>query len=251
MTQRLSPAEDAKARETSSALVWLPRIVDLPSVPRTEVVPLDRMVAMGWIEGEGANPVSFFKAVAGAAAKIGYPVFVRTDFASAKHSGPKAYRADDAAEIPDVVLQTIEDSEMKCFPVGTYRAILVREFLDLDAPFEAFSGHPIAREWRFFTKGGKVACRHFYWPEGAIQFSRGTAEPPSWRGALAILRSPNEVPFPDLDKITEEVVRRLPEADWSVDFARGRDGKWWLIDLAVAAVSWHPKDCPEMAGVPA
>lgn len=46
----------------------------------------------------------------------------------------------------------------------------------------------------------------------------------------------------------------LPAADavasqdraWSVDFARDETGDWWLIDMAVAADSWHP-DCEQEA----
>ena len=40
---------------------------------------------------------------------------------------------------------------------------------------------------------------------------------------------------------------------WSIDFARTRDGLWWLIDMAAGDQSWHPESCPTLParGVPA
>jgi len=35
-------------------------------------------------------------------------------------------------------------------------------------------------------------------------------------------------------------VRAVGKGSWSVDFALDANGKWWLIDMALAADSWHP-----------
>jgi hypothetical protein len=40
-----------------------------------------------------------------------------------------------------------------------------------------------------------------------------------------------------------KVSAELPGA-WSVDFALGENGIWYLIDMALAKDSWHPADCP-------
>lgn len=41
-------------------------------------------------------------------------------------------------------------------------------------------------------------------------------------------------------RLAEKVAKRF-EGYWSVDFARLRDGRWVLIDMALGEVSWHPK----------
>jgi len=37
---------------------------------------------------------------------------------------------------------------------------------------------------------------------------------------------------------------KVCDGRWSVDFARDRSGKWWLIDMALMAASWHWPGCP-------
>ena len=39
------------------------------------------------------------------------------------------------------------------------------------------------------------------------------------------------------------VIDSISEDYWSVDFALGRDGKWYLIDMAAGEVSGHHPDC--------
>jgi hypothetical protein len=35
----------------------------------------------------------------------------------------------------------------------------------------------------------------------------------------------------------------MGQLKWSIDFARDKDGKTWLLDMATAANSYHAKDC--------
>jgi len=35
--------------------------------------------------------------------------------------------------------------------------------------------------------------------------------------------------------------RAMEQHAWSVDFARDTDGKWWVIDMALASHSWWPE----------
>ena len=37
------------------------------------------------------------------------------------------------------------------------------------------------------------------------------------------------------------MVARAIEGFWSVDFCKGADGQWYLIDMATGANSWHPE----------
>ena len=39
-----------------------------------------------------------------------------------------------------------------------------------------------------------------------------------------------------------ELVGSLMEGYWSVDFAQGADGQWYLIDMAEGDLSWQPKE---------
>lgn len=174
--------------------------------------------------------------------RLGYPVFLRTDLSSAKHEGPDAYKVEGPDDWPSRVWRTIEDNAMKdLWP----SAFLVREWLDLEAPFVAFGGHPIANEWRVFASGDRVHCHHFYWPEEAISYFPGE-EPEHWQEQLREM-SYRVMPY-SLRVKAKTAAQLCPEGKaWSVDFAKDKAGDWWLIDMAEAKASWHPDDCPNEA----
>jgi D-alanine-D-alanine ligase-like ATP-grasp enzyme len=44
-----------------------------------------------------------------------------------------------------------------------------------------------------------------------------------------------------LSAMALKAVQAIGEHCWSVDFAQDEAGKWWLIDMARAESSWHPK----------
>lgn len=229
-----------------SALHWLPRIteVGLP-VPPTEIVPYCHIMALAIFDGEQSS--DFDSAVSGvvsALGKIGLPAFIRTDLTSAKHSGPKAYKIENIDLVHHHVAETIEDSELKMgFGPDEPRAFLVREFLELEATFTAFHGLPISREWRLFASPGGVTCRHPYWPEETLD---GHTAPvvQNWRELLAEMHvMPEEMP--ELEAMAVLAARACGGKSWSVDFCRDTDGKWWLLDMAPAEVSYHWPGCPE------
>lgn len=258
--------------DLNSAAYWLPRVTaaGLP-VPRTLAVPYDhgRLVASLCGEGDYRAPVAD---VAKAARRIGLPVFVRGEHCSAKHQGPRAYRWDGASEddLARILHLIAEDTETKLFfhPDPANASFLVREWLDLKASFAAFGhtwgfkgrvGHPIAREWRLFAfNNGAIACAHPYWDPDAFDLDnqkpwgshpesgRPMDGPKGWRDALADLEQPlplrEAAPLHGMAALAAKV---CPEGDaWSVDFAKDRAGKWWLIDMALAAQSHHRAGCP-------
>ena len=168
--------------DKTSACFWFPRIRDAGlTVPRTEIVPYDHARSIMTFEGNDnyCMPIEIKEA----AERIGYPVFIRTDQASAKHNGPHAFKAENLERLIRCFWMTVEDSELKLWLSATMSAIMVREWLDLDAPFEAFGGLAISREWRFFANEHQVFCHHFYWPAEAIEFY-GRKEPDDWRHVL-------------------------------------------------------------------
>src|SRR3972149_6483950 len=113
------------------------------------------------------------------------------------------------------------------------QAFMIREFINLDAPFIAFGGHPIAREWRYFTYNNEDLCKHFYWPESAIKFYteeyHSGREPDNWKQLLTDLNTP----IPNLD---QEAISTALSCDdhnfWSIDFAQDADVDATLQQIA-------------------
>lgn len=231
----------------NSALIWYPKTKDIYPTPKTILVPYEHSRCVSLMEkeqDEDASNVTHWNAtvsaVGDAAQEIGYPVFIRTDLASAKHSGPPAYKANSAADIVAVFAATVEDSEMKLWTARPPQAIMVREFLHLHHMFTAFRGLPIAREWRFFADSRHVICAHPYWPAGALE---GHVATKRWREQLKQI---SELPgnYSELCAKAMEAAAACGDDAWSVDFALDRDGKWWLIDMARMEDSWHWPGCP-------
>ena len=227
----------------NSALEWLPKITyDGLPVPRTEIVLYNHRDIVNMLEGRKSETYDkLIKQIGETANYIGYPSFVRTDLASAKHDGEKSYLIRRAEDVVNVICKTVEDNELK-FWMGDEipKAFLVREFLKLDAPFKAFGGLPISREWRYFANENGVICYHPYWPEDAIEFYGENKEPDNWKEMLAELHK--EKNADTLEKMAIQAAK-VCGGNCSVDFAMDETGKWWLIDMAQANRSWHWPNC--------
>lgn len=238
--RRQLEARRAKGPDPNSALIWFPAIeaAGLP-VPRTMFV--DYEPSSLWPICDGQEPLADFPlaTLKETAAQMGYPLFVRTDLSSAKHDGPKSYRADSEADLLRCIGRTFEDNAMKDIASST-RCWMFRELLNISYSFTGFGGLPIGKEWRFFADQDGVKCHHFYWPEQA--FERGFGVPDDWRERLAVLSvEPDDDTLATLSAMVLKAVQAIGENCWSVDFAQDETGKWWLIDMARAESSWHPK----------
>ena len=235
----------------NSATYWLPRLQSDEAialhVPRSVIVPYDHHAMICAMEGgdEYAQWDSVVQSVRDAARSIGWPVFVRSCLASAKHDGPNSYKASDVSEVARVLSHTAEDNELKFMFEGGPAAFVVRQFLQLEASFVAFHGLPIAREWRFFASHSAIICTHPYWPEDTIRFYRGHKGPRGWKSQLADLHEqPQASEWVMLEALAINAAALCDVAPaWSVDFAKDTGGKWWLIDMAVMERSWHWPDC--------
>ena len=235
----------------NSALIWLPKIeaTGLP-VPKTVTVPYEHEQIVTFLEGGGdkSNLDSLRETIALACTEIGYPCFLRTDLASAKHMGPGWYLATGPEDLNRVILRTVEDNEKKFWfesmvKGGGPQAFMVRQFLDLDHSFTAFRGLPISREWRMFAGPDGLICGHPYWPKESIEFWEGTETPRDWESRLAEHhREPDN--FKELTDMAVQAVKACGGGEWSVDFAMDKSGKWWLIDMALKEDSWHWPGCP-------
>lgn len=233
-----------KQLNPNSLLIWFPKVESL-RLPR----PRTKIVNVGWrfltelYDGKRLQPKTISELKA-AGTEMGYPLFMRTDLVSAKHS----WRDSCYVQSPDDLLSHIGalvDFEGCSFIMGPpSSAIVLREYIPLDATFAAFRGMPVARERRYFAEGGKVLCHHPYWPEEAIEEAHHSDTlPDDWKQRLAALNQETPDEIAELTGYAEAVSAVLPGA-WSVDFAYAAAGKWLLIDMALAGQSWHPDDCP-------
>lgn len=172
--------------------------------------------------------------------KLGYPLFWRTDLHSGKHDYERTCFVANRDGLKENLYSLLEVGWLANI-AGTaeHRAIVLREFLDLDSTFKAFRGLPIAAERRYFVEGGKVLCRHPYWPEEA--FTHGMTDQ-NWQELLAELNRQHDWEVALLINYATAVSAAV-RGYWSVDFARAKDGTWYLIDMARGEDSWHPDAC--------
>ena len=177
------------------------------------------------------------------------PVFLRTDQMAGKHSWDRTCYVESADVMYRHVMMLLEDNYMadmagEVLPSG----LAVREYLDLDWSFRTFGGNmPIATEVRTFLRDGIVECIHPYWPPDAIgewtmRASQHMEVPTDWRDALKRQDAKIER---DMDMIHAQALRIAAVMDgwWSCDMVLGKDGIWYLIDMAPGAASYHWPTC--------
>ena len=226
-----------------SMLYWYLQIKDLDiPQPKTTVIELRRGDVS--ITDSIRPSASLVDRVIRAATPLKAPFFLRTDLASGKHEWLATCFVPslDGKVVESHVERVIEFNLCADLLGLPFRALVVREYIPMDEAFTAFLGTPINPERRYFVKDGAVTCHHPYWIEDAIRFWHPFPEPCGWRELLkkANTETPEEV---DLLSGYALKAARVLEGSWSVDFCRGRDGTWYLIDCATAERSYHPTPC--------
>lgn len=222
-------------------LHWWPRIEGVLPAPKTEIFRLiDEQVwdIIGLLDGEPL-PTGLAECLSYAArTSVGFPLFLRTDQGSAKHDYAHSCLVAKEDDLLPHLATLIEWHMIRdLWP----QAIVFRELLELNAPFKAFDGLPIAKERRYFVDDGKVMCHHPYWPKGAIEAGRRWSKlPRRWKKMLADINLESEEEVALLTGLAEEFAEAVP-GFYSVDFAQKTDGQWVLIDAARGELSWHPQ----------
>ena len=241
--------------EPTSMLYWYPLIagLDIPQ-PKTQILPVSSKIVLKYLfaivdeSEQDYNELRpqwerYITKLESMAEGLGYPVFMRTDVFSGKHDWNRTCFVPCRADLGKHLFNLIEMTQLVDFMGLLTHAIVLREFLQLDSPFVAphFGNMPVARERRYFIRGGKVLCHHHYWIEDAVR----AASPvnPTWQQELALLNREPKAEVKLLTEYAEMVAKVLPEY-WSVDFACDAGGTWWLIDMAEGEKSWHP-ECKE------
>lgn len=235
--------------ERNSMLHWWPLVedLDLPK-PETIIVEVEHDLAMGLLEGGTEFWERYKCKIMGSATSIGYPLFMRTDYCSGKHS----YKNTCYVNRPEKLLRNlaflIEENELAGMMGLPYGAIVLRKMIGLEHRFVAFSGRlPIGAERRYFIRDGQVECHHPYWVQAAV--AEGMPVTPitytpvvGWHRHLAALNAESDEEVALLSEYAELLGERL-EGYWSLDFARDWDGAWWFIDAALGDVSFHWEGC--------
>lgn len=174
------------------------------------------------------------------AKQLGFPCFLRTDLCSGKHDWKDSCFIPDEASIPSHVEKVLE-SNVRWQMLGIEpQAFVVREFLQLQTLFNAFSGSmPINKERRYFVKDGDVLCSHPYWEVSTFNnHPARMAEGDDWKEKLEILSKRNAAEIFILDDYASRIGKAIG-GEWSIDFAQDIHGKWWMLDMALAYNSYH------------
>jgi hypothetical protein len=253
-------------------LYWWPLVHDLPvPKPRTWLVEVGHRVLVDWLDAEmgprlwqpdearrardvadeieagwaaagdwpGCDQIidargrMWWMAIQTAAQDLGAPLFLRNDLGAGKYDWRHTCYLDDIGRLRAQLANVLEAG----VSMGqACSGIALRQYIQADWRFKAFHGQmPIAPERRLFVDNGRVVCWHPYWGEEMIL----AADRRNWELELATMNLMGEDEIELLIERTEMVGERL-EGYWSVDWMRGQDGEWYLIDVALGHDSWHP-----------
>jgi hypothetical protein len=219
----------------TSMLYWWPRVEDLPiPMPKTKII-LNKG-QREWIKylDEGNLTDEEDTILMSTIYDTGLPCFMRTDLYSGKHSYLNTCHVKDSDKANQQLFNLIDKSISHDKHV---EAIVIREHLELIAPFKAFIGLPIAKERRYFAEEGRIAGHHPYWPVDAMVFNKNEPVPADWQEKLhqINIEDPGEITM--LSEYASLISQQLDGA-WSLDFAQAINGTWYFIDAAEAIQSW-------------
>ncbi len=224
--------------DKNSMLYWYPLIADLDiPQPKTVFVVVSPEYAYPLMDGNNKYDM---KKITKKAKEVGYPLFLRTDQMSGKHSWDKTCYVN-SEKVLKLNLYGVVESTLCCDVMGRpVRAFFFREYIPMDSGYTAFWGNmPVNPERRYYFENGKVLCHHPYWIEEAI--NRPSIR--NWKQSSRKMNTETDEEIKLLTKYAELVAKKF-KGFWSVDFCKAKDGRWILIDMALGKDSWHPEDCP-------
>lgn len=217
---------------------WFPILQHLTiPVPDTIFVHYPYGESALWAIGDGEEPrgwAAFISRLAAAAEEIGYPVFLRTESTSDKHSWKDTCYVAGPDDLYPHAWALVETCAIGEIPMTIWA---VRRMIPTTPVATAFHGQmPVAAERRVFAKQGEVLCHHPYWPAAALADSTVTQD------QIRELQHISDQDRTGLERMAAYISRQLPDA-FSIDFLRDSDGQWWCIDMAPAESSWHWPEC--------
>lgn len=243
---------------------WFPKLARSGvDVPRTEIVTTKVEL---WRRLDPKEHVprgyrTFIDELLDAAQRVGgLPCFLRTGHGSGKHDWMDtcflalnedeemmaAVEGRPCAENGSVMrhvqalVEWSESVDMIGLPTNVW---VVRELLPLLSTFTTYNNMPVAREYRIFIENGRRCCGHPYWPKEAVE--RGNPPDSDWEAKYEQLFSLTLSELAALERVGDIVAKMFAnDGAWSLDVAQHEDGRWFAIDMAPAAVSWHWPGCP-------
>jgi hypothetical protein len=220
---------------------WFPRLPNTVVVPQTVIIPYAGNNLLHLFDGEiPTGFVALCVEIEKAGNKLGWPLFLRTDFLSGKHNWKNSCHVPNKRCIAKRVTHLVEESAMADimgFPTDYW---IARKFIPTKAAFSAFRGKmPIVKERRYFVQDARVVCHHPYWPAEAFI----SCKVPGWEELLAEMSVETEGEVELLSGFSSEVGAVIG-GEWSIDWLWSEDEcKWYLIDMAEADVSYHWEGC--------
>lgn len=233
----------SRTREDKTRLsYWFPLIqaAGIP-VPKTVILPALTPQEEGqltdWAAGEGSYEGLPYLVgdINQAAVLFGYPVFLRTDYSSAKHSWSGSCLLDSERNIKSHIQSIAEYSimaDLMGLPIDTW---VVRELLPTKPVFHAFSDMPIVREFRVFVRDGKIDHFQPYWPVHALE---GQTEEPKWRELVDELNTITPEERVKVEELALRVNAAVP-GYWSVDCLDVVGRGWMVTDMAEGDKSYR------------
>jgi hypothetical protein len=226
-------------------------------VPRTTIIDSGRDDLLRVLDGDhrsdpelGSAWQSLIERITDACNEIGWPIFLRTGQGSGKHWWRDTCHVSTPKDVPSHVAELIEWSAVVDMMGLSDRFWAVREFLPLRYEFTAFRGMPVAREFRFFLRDGKVECVHPYWPEDTIRAPSCSAA--EWEPQLTKQNQLDEEEKSFLVKLIEDSLAGSVLCDRYLSFdmaqlatgvAEREEDSWVAIDMALGEVSFHWPGC--------
>ena len=246
MNKMLSRERETKERghDPSSFLVYWPliKVLNIPQ-PKTMIVLIESKEMERLYEGELIWSLRD-KVQSVIDIHFTLPVFIRTDLSSGKHSWKDTCFFDGSKKLSHHLMGIAEFNFMADMMGLDFKAFVIREYIPMASRFTAFRGDmPVNPERRYFAEGGNVLCHHPYWIPGAIEACSQKASKRNWR---ALIKKMNHESAEEIGRLSTYAIQvsRVCPGFWSVDFCQAKDGRWILIDMALAQASWHPEDCP-------
>ena len=227
--------------DENSMLLWYPKIKDLDiPQPETIVYEIPKDVLSNLVE-ENADNLDMIE-INKIADKIGYPLFLRTDQSSGKHSWEKTCFVSKREDLKKHIFEVISDNLLADLMGLPFEALVFRKYIPMKNLFTAFWGKmPVNPEIRFFIKDGKIqCCWHWYWIEEAIK----DASIENWKEVMQIEKhNLSKAEIMTLEFEAQKVADVFKEDYWSVDFCKSKENIWILIDMAKGERSWHDEKC--------
>ena len=234
---------------------WLPAVKEsgVP-FPATELVPVCYDTVGDMLDAKTTPRVKEFidrmhVAVKKMAGIYGWPVFIRNTTMSGKHEWKHTCFVEENTNIIHNVFNIMQHNGM-AWGASMPTHFAVRAFIKSSPAFVAFGGMPITDERRLFVKDGEVVCNHPYWPEEAfdrlydplVNATGRELTEEDWKLELYHLNKLSGEDEVTLKHLAEKVSARI-KGYWSVDFLKGSDDIWYLIDMAPGSRSYHWRNC--------